>query len=60
MLPVRTSICWSELDPSTSIIDVAAFALDVEALTGFRVDVVTDSQQQSPALAHILVSAVLL
>lgn len=46
--------------PDTSIIDVAAFALDVEGLTGFRVDVVTDTQQQSPALAHILSSAVLL
>jgi predicted nucleotidyltransferase/DNA-binding XRE family transcriptional regulator len=43
--------------PETSLFDVSEFALAVEKLTGFRVDVVTEAQVRNSQLAHLLDTA---
>ena len=44
--------------PGTSIFDLGAFALDVEDLTGFRVDVITETQAANEHFSHVLAEAV--
>jgi predicted nucleotidyltransferase len=41
-----------------SIFDVGAFALEVEELTGFDVDIITERQAEKPRFAHVLAQAV--
>jgi predicted nucleotidyltransferase len=43
--------------PGTSLFDLSNFALAVEQLTGFRVDVVTETQVRNSQLAHVLETA---
>jgi predicted nucleotidyltransferase len=45
--------------PKTSLFDLGSFALAVEALTGFDVDVVTDTQVKASRLGQIIESAVM-
>lgn len=45
---------------TTSLFDLGAFALAVEALTGFEVDLLTVAQVKTSRLGHVLESAVML
>ena len=44
--------------PGSSIFDLGAFALEVEDLTGFPVDVITEAQAANAHFAHVLEEAV--
>ncbi|HEY5222144.1 MAG TPA: nucleotidyltransferase domain-containing protein [Microbacteriaceae bacterium] len=43
-----------ETGPHTSLFDLGRFANDVEMLTGFSVDVITEQQARSPHFRHVL------
>lgn len=43
---------------STSLFDLGGFALAIEGLTGFQVDVLTDDLGADPHFAHVLAEAV--
>lgn len=46
------------LCPGASLFDLGAFAFEVETLTGFEVDVLTDDLADDPHFAHVLDEAV--
>jgi uncharacterized protein len=46
------------LTPETSLFDLGGFVAEVEAMTGFSVDVMTDDQLENEHFAHVLDQAV--
>ena len=44
--------------PNVSLFDLSAFALEIEALTGFNVDIITERQAENPRFSHVLAEAV--
>lgn len=44
--------------PDVSLFDLSAFALEIEALTGFDVDIITERQAENPRFNHVLAEAV--